>query len=72
MRFLKSYTDICGPFLIHCLNGQRYFISCIDNNTQFMYLYLLNNKAKALNAFQTYKVEVEKQKEKKKNQDHKI
>jgi GR25 family glycosyltransferase involved in LPS biosynthesis len=66
MRFLKSYTDICGPFPIHCLNGQRYFISCIDNNTRFMYLYLLNNKAKALNAFQTYKVEVEKQKEKKK------
>jgi transposase InsO family protein len=30
-----------------------------------MYLYLLNDKAEALNAFKTYKVEVEKQKEKK-------
>jgi formylmethanofuran dehydrogenase subunit E len=30
-----------------------------------MYLYFLNNKVEALNAFKTYKVEVEKQKEKK-------
>jgi transposase InsO family protein len=30
-----------------------------------MYLYFLNDKAEALNAFKTYKVEVEKQKEKK-------
>jgi hypothetical protein len=30
-----------------------------------MYLYLLNNKAKVLNAFNTYKVEEKKQHEKK-------
>ena len=30
-----------------------------------MYLYLINNKAETLNAFKSYKVEVEKQKEKK-------
>jgi hypothetical protein len=30
-----------------------------------MYLYFLNDKAEALNAFKTYKVEVKKQKEKK-------
>jgi transposase InsO family protein len=59
------HTDICGPFPTPCLNGQRYFISFIDDHTRFMYLYLLNDKAEALNAFKTYKVEVEKQKEKK-------
>jgi hypothetical protein len=30
-----------------------------------MYLYFLNDKGETLNAFKTYKVEVEKQKEKK-------
>ena len=59
------HTDICGPFPTPCLNGQRYFISFIDDHTRFMFLYLLNDKAEALNAFKTYKVEVEKQKDKK-------
>jgi hypothetical protein len=60
------HTDICGPFPTPYLNGQRYFISFIDDHTRFMYLYLLNDKVVALNAFKTYKVEVENQKEKKK------
>jgi hypothetical protein len=42
-----------------------YFISFIDDHTRYMYLYFLNDMAKTLNAFKTYKVEVEKQKEKK-------
>jgi hypothetical protein len=59
------HTDICGPFPTPCLNGQRYFISFIDYRIRYMYLYFLNDKAEALNAFKTYKVEVEKQKENK-------
>jgi hypothetical protein len=39
------HTDICGPFPTPCLNGQRCFISFIDDHTRFIYLYLLNNKA---------------------------
>jgi hypothetical protein len=46
------------------LNGQRYFISFIDDRFRFIYLYLLFEKTEALNSFTTYKVEVEKQKEK--------
>jgi hypothetical protein len=59
------HTDICGPFCTPYLNGQRYFISFIDDHTRYMYLYFLTNKAEALNTFKTYKVEVEKQKGKK-------
>jgi hypothetical protein len=59
------HTDICGLFPTPYLNGQRYFISFIDDHTRYMYLYFLNDKVEALNAFKTYKVEVEKQKEKK-------
>jgi hypothetical protein len=59
------HTDICGPFSTLCLIGQRYFISFIDDHTRYMYLYFLTDKVEALNAYKTYKVEVEKQKEKK-------
>jgi uncharacterized protein YigE (DUF2233 family) len=57
--------DICGSFSTLCLNGQRYFISFIDVHTSYIHLYFLNDKAEALDAFETYKVEVEKQKENK-------
>ena len=43
------------------MNGQRYFITFIDDFTRYMYLYLLNDKYEALDAFKVYKAEVEKQ-----------
>ena len=55
------HTDICGPFTTQCLNGQRYFITFIDDFTRYMYLYLLYDKSEALDAFKVYKAEVEKQ-----------
>ena len=55
------HTDICGPFTTQCLNGQRYFITFINDFTRYMYLYLLNDKSEALDAFKVYKAEVEKQ-----------
>ena len=39
------------------MNDQRYFITFI----RYMYLYLLNDKSEALDAFKVYKAEVEKQ-----------
>ena len=42
-------------------HGQNYFISFIYDCSQYMYLYLLNNKNEALDAFKVFKVEVEKQ-----------
>ncbi|PKI57384.1 hypothetical protein CRG98_022229 [Punica granatum] len=46
-------------------DGHRYFISFIDDYSRYMYLYLLNEKAEALDAFKSFKAEVEKQKDKK-------
>ena len=54
-------TNICGYFSIPCLNGHKYFITFIDDHTRYMYLYLLHEKSKALDAFKAYKAEVEKQ-----------
>ena len=59
------HTDICGPFTTPCLNGQRYFISFIVDHTRYIYLYLLYDKDEALDAFKTYKAEVEKKRENK-------
>ncbi|KAL0352488.1 UNVERIFIED_CONTAM: hypothetical protein Scaly_1637500 [Sesamum calycinum] len=52
------HTDIC------CLMdsySQRYFIIFIDDYSRYMCIYFLEHKAKALNAFKIFKVEVEKQ-----------
>ncbi|KAL0307710.1 UNVERIFIED_CONTAM: Retrovirus-related Pol polyprotein from transposon TNT 1-94, partial [Sesamum angustifolium] len=57
------HTDICGPFP-PCFNGQRYFVSFIDDYSRYMYLYLIFDKSEAFDAFKAYKVEVEKQLEK--------
>ena len=54
------HIDISSPYDM-CLNGQRYFISFIDDYSQYMYLFLLYDKSEALDAFKIYKVEVEKQ-----------
>ena len=59
------HIDICGPFPAPCMNGQKYFVSFIDDHSGFMYLYLLYDKAEAFDTFKTYKVEVEKHKENK-------
>ena len=55
------HTNICGPFTTPCMNGQRYFIIFIDDFIRYMYLYLLNDKSEALDAFKVYNAEAEKQ-----------
>ena len=45
-------------------HNQKYFITFIDDYSRYMYLYLLHNKIKALDAFTIFKAKVEKQCEK--------
>ena len=53
------HTDICS--LDMDSHGQKYFISFIDDYSRYMYLYMLDNKNEALDAFKIFKAEVEKQ-----------
>ena len=53
------HTDICSPDIES--SSQKYFITFIDDYSRYMYLYLLNNKYEALDAFKVFKAEVEKQ-----------
>ena len=52
------HSDICYPDMD--AYGQKYFITFIDDYSRFMYLYMLYNKNKALDAFKVFKAEVEK------------
>lgn len=55
------HTDICGPFPTVSWNGQRYFITFIDDYSRYGYLYLIHEKSQALDVFKSFKAEVELQ-----------
>ena len=55
------HTDICGPFPTALWNGQRYFITFIDDYSRYGYLYLIHEKSQALDVFKSFKAEVENQ-----------
>jgi len=55
------HTDICGPFPSASWNGQRYFVSFIDDYSRYGYLYLIHEKSQAVDVFKSFKAEVENQ-----------
>ena len=59
------HTDICGPFDIPSWNGEKYFITFIDDFSRYCYLYLLHEKSQSVNTFEVFINEVEKQLDKK-------
>jgi len=64
---LKSYTQISmDVFLLPAsMFKDISYLLLMNIRDIYIYLYFLTDKAETLNAFKTYKVEVEKQKEKK-------
>ncbi|BFG20843.1 hypothetical protein CerSpe_071170 [Prunus speciosa] len=59
------HTDICGPFPHQTIDGNRYFITFIDDHSHFGYLYLIVEKSQAFEMFKIFQTEVERQLEKK-------
>ncbi|XP_057755600.1 uncharacterized protein LOC130974762 [Arachis stenosperma] len=53
------HTDIYGPFPTVSWNGQRYFITFINDYSRYRYLYLIHEKSQALDVFKSFKAEVE-------------
>jgi hypothetical protein len=53
------HSDVCEMNGELTKGGKRYFITFIDDCTQFCCMYLLKTKDKALHYFKIYKVEVE-------------
>lgn len=54
------HTDICGPITPSSFSGRRYFMTFVDDYTRKTWVYFLNEKSEALNAFKNFKAEVEK------------
>ena len=59
------HTDICDMKSIPSHGGKKYFITFIDDYTRYCYVYLLNSKDEAIDAFKQYKIEVDNQLNKK-------
>ena len=59
------HTDVCGPFDTPSFGGEKYFITFIDDFSHYGYIYLLKEKSQAVNAFEIYINEVERQLDKK-------
>nr|KYP46743.1 Retrovirus-related Pol polyprotein from transposon TNT 1-94 [Cajanus cajan] len=55
------YTDVCGPFEVSSLGGNKYFITFIDDFSKKMWLYLINRKSDVFKCFVEFKSLVEKQ-----------
>ena len=55
------HKDICGPFPTASWNGHTYFITFIDDYSRYGYLYLIHEKAQALEVFKIFKSKVENQ-----------
>ena len=54
MKFVTPLQDVF-------LNALKYFITFIDNHTQYMYLFLLHDIIEATDTFKIYKAKVDKQ-----------
>jgi hypothetical protein len=59
------YSDICEMNGVLTEDGQRYFMTMIDDVSRYCYVYLLKTKDEAMNCLKSYKAEVENQLEKK-------
>ena len=62
MKLLEVvYTDVCGPFEIESLGGNRYFVTFIDDYSRKLWIYLLKRKSEVFDVFKNFKVMAERQ-----------
>lgn len=55
------HSDICEFISVIPRNGKQYFITFIDDCSNYCFVYLMKNKSKALNMFKLYITKVENQ-----------
>ena len=53
------HSDICDFKFVQIRCGNKYFITFVDNSTEYCYVYLLKSKNEAIMKFGLYKNEVE-------------
>jgi hypothetical protein len=55
------HTDVCGPMSTCTRNGDRYFITFIDDYSRYDYVYLMRHKSESFEKFKEFKTKVENQ-----------
>ncbi|MCI13909.1 copia-type polyprotein, partial [Trifolium medium] len=58
------HSDVCGPFEVPSLGGNKYFISFVDEFSRMMWIYLIKVKSESFDVFRKFKKKVEKYSEK--------
>ena len=52
------HSDVCGPMQYNGVNGERYFVSFIDDCSKFTVVYLMRTKAEVYQKFREYEAMV--------------
>ena len=55
------YSDVCGPFEVESLGGNRYFVTFIDDASRKVWVYLLKAKYQVYQFFQKFHALVERE-----------
>ncbi|GKV32108.1 hypothetical protein SLEP1_g40737 [Rubroshorea leprosula] len=55
------YSDVCGPLEVESFDGNKYFVTFIDDATRKTWVYLLQNKSQVFKYFQHYHAMVERE-----------
>ena len=59
------HTYICEPLSVPCFTGEKYFITFINDLSRYGYVYLMHEKSQAIDIFEMFITEVERQLDKK-------
>ena len=57
---LHVYSDVCGPFEVPFLGGNRFFVSLVDEFSRKMWTYLLKVKSEVFENLKKFTTMTEK------------
>ena len=57
----RVHSDVCGPIEIPSLGGSRYFVTFIDENSNWVTVFLMKRKAEVVGCFLEYEKYAERQ-----------
>ena len=55
------HTDLCGPMRTQSINGDKYFMLCINDYSRMKWVQFLKHNLKAFDMFKVFKNQVENQ-----------
>ena len=53
------HSDVCGELNVKSLGGAKYFLTFVDDNTRYVWVYLLKHKSEVFDKFLEWKALVE-------------